>query len=123
VIVRGTNWPPTDLIELAWNFDPQLTKIASVDVDKSGVFIATVVVPGEAPLGATYIDVGDQTTFRTAQVPFTVDKSEPAGCLDAYFIGVHGTGEGPDGRNLTLSTVIGETYRTFHDLVIPLRIL
>jgi hypothetical protein len=34
VIVRGTNWPPGDLIKLAWNFDPQLTIISSVDVDR-----------------------------------------------------------------------------------------
>ena len=71
VTVRGSAWPPGDLIDLSWNFNYQLT-VASVDADNSGNFTTTVVVTRGAPIGITYINAINGAGDVTAQAPFTV---------------------------------------------------
>lgn len=136
VIVRGSEWPAKKLIKLFWNFNdppvpivppvatptPALTptpvEIASVRTDPSGAFTTTVVVTQSTLFtGLTYINARNEAGELIWQEPYTVrDETEPTGCVDAYFIGMHGTGEGPDGPNQMVSRVIGETWENFHNL-------
>jgi hypothetical protein len=53
--------------------------------------------------GHYFINTGHRGIFRV-----TI-QSPPAGCADAYFIGAHGTAEGPDGSGRATSRVLLET--------------
>lgn len=71
VTIRGSEWPPGDLIELSWDFNWSVT-VATATADGNGAFTAIITVPAGAPIGPNYIDAGDQAAFLTAQAPFTV---------------------------------------------------
>lgn len=82
VIVRGSEWPPNDLIKLSWNFNDPL-KIASVRADGKGAFTTTVVVTQGAPIGPTRVNAINEAGNRTWQSSFDILATEPAGCADA----------------------------------------
>ncbi|MGH8650758.1 MAG: hypothetical protein ACREYE_00635 [Gammaproteobacteria bacterium] len=119
VTVNGSEWRAGDLVELSWNFPP-FDPAASVQADGNGAFTAAVTVPHDAPIGPTQVNAINQTGDLTWQAPFDVLGSDLTGCIDAYFIGVHGTAEGPDSQNQnqTLSEVIGETWANFYNLAV-----
>jgi hypothetical protein len=89
----------------------------SVPTDENGNFAVTIVAPKGAPIN----ELASILVFKKdgpvlGGTSFTVIDKEPKGCPDAYFIGLHGTGEGPDGPNQVLSRAIGETWDHFYSL-------
>lgn len=122
VVVSGTGWPRDDSVDISWQTKVSYV-ISSVPTDSGGNFIATLVVPKGAQGGpSVFSKKGLQDSHNIpilAGVSFNV-QADSLSCADAYFIGLHGTGEGPDGDNQSLSTVIGETWRYFHDAAVRL---
>jgi hypothetical protein len=118
-IVRGSAFSPNDRVDITWLSDSGfLTQVAeSVPTDGNGNFTVPIVAPKNAPINQpSSILVFKKNGPIIGSTSFTVTDKEPTGCLDAYFIGMHGTAEGPDGPNQILSQVIGETWENFHDL-------
>jgi hypothetical protein len=75
VIVRGSAWPPGDLIKLSWNFPPFVT-VATARTDGNGAFTATITVPQNAPIGPTEVNAINEAGNRTWQAPFTVTAGQ-----------------------------------------------
>jgi murein DD-endopeptidase MepM/ murein hydrolase activator NlpD len=72
VTVKGTAWPPGDLIELSWDFDP-FVPVESIQANGNGAFTTTITVPQSAPIEPTYVDAINEAGDITGQAPFTVD--------------------------------------------------
>jgi hypothetical protein len=75
VTVNGSQWPPSDRIELSWNFPPFNT-VATVQADGSGNFTAAITVPSDAPIGTTRINAINEAGDITWQAEFTVTAVE-----------------------------------------------
>jgi hypothetical protein len=118
-IIYGSELPHNDKVDISWASMSFSTQVAeSVPTDENGNFTVTIVAPKDAPINeSASILVFKKDGPILGGTSFTVTDKEPKeGCYDAYFIGLHGTGEGPDGPNQVLSRVIGETWDHFYSL-------
>jgi cutinase len=119
-IIRGSELPPNERVDISWLLPTGFMLAAeSVPTDGNGSFTATIVAPKSAPINesaAIFVFKNDGPLI--ASTSFTV--TDQVVCADTYFIGMHGTAEGPDGQNQILSQVIGETWENFYDLATEL---
>jgi hypothetical protein len=92
--------------------------LANITVGSNGTFSASFNVPSNATAGAHTIYFTDLDSRYFLVAIFTVGSGAARNCFDAYFIGVHGSIEGPDNTNpnLPYSATIVETVNSFYEL-------
>lgn len=120
VTATGTGWPAS--VEIHVFFDQQEVAVGAVDA--VGGFTLTFCVPELAPgIHPTFFTIIGAGAYSGPI--FTITAGDPgncqssAGCADAYFIGVHGYGEGPDDTKNPQpddSIIVRETWEYFRDL-------
>ena len=123
VTLIGTGW--IDHARLGWDVPIWIgfaNEVARGKPDANGEFSVRVTIPlnpppqeiinGKLRIGAIIGNGGAADAF------YTISNTPLPGCVNAHFIGVHGTLEGPDALNLVpfVSKVIDETWKNFYGL-------
>ena len=137
---QGPSGQPITVLGYGWNSaveiclvlpDGSRHRALRVQPDSDGHFAAHVFIPrfsagdpsipasGVAPIGiemrvAPQPLCQPETTTQSDLTLFYTATAQPAGCVDAYFIGAHGVGEGSDDTDPTLSDApeLMETWNT-----------
>jgi hypothetical protein len=121
VTANGKGWPPNASVYAYFN-QQQLNTVAET-VDSDGNFTLNFCVPNQSPgIYPTFFTISQFPGMYSGPI-FTITAGTPgncqptAQCPNAYFVGVHGMGEGPDQGGNGDSIVIRETWQEFEKLV------
>jgi Cutinase len=116
VTANGAGWPPRTLVYAFFDLNQQHVTTPPAAVADNGTFKTTFCVPNlSSGVHPTFFTIkglpgvysGPIFTITAGSVPCQTT------CADAYFIGAHGVGEGPDGSSRAISPELYETALNF----------
>jgi cutinase len=119
VTAKGRNWRAGDHIRVTWKDDGhQLAE--DVTVNERGEFSVVFTVPADVSPGTRTIYFTALESRYFLQALFTVSDEKPIPGMPfacpVYFLGLHGTNQGPDGSDRSQSKEINETLNELEKL-------